>query len=136
MGFGQQLYNFTPWIDGKQWYLGSTSLNHQSMIFGGYITLHVPSEILSYKDTYRFVNHQIMIIDGIWAVYLTKSSLDGKQWFLGIRWQFTINLWLLVGFMYKMNANYQFMVIGGIWAIYDFKPSLDGERWYLGTIWL
>ena len=46
MGFGQQLYNFTPWIDGKQWYLGSTSLNHQSMIFGGYITLHVPSDIL------------------------------------------------------------------------------------------
>ena len=49
MGFGQQLYNFTPLIDGKQWYLGSTSLNHQSMIFGGYITLHVPSEILIKK---------------------------------------------------------------------------------------
>ena len=57
------------------------------------------------------VNHQFMVIDGIWALYDFTPSLDGKRWYLGIRWLSTIKRWFLMVFRDKLTVNHQFMVI-------------------------
>ena len=62
--------DFTPSIDGEQWYLGIIWL----------LTIN-PSFLIVFREKLTF-NHQFMVIGDICPMYDFALSLDGERWYI------------------------------------------------------